>query len=85
VFPLIGAIILHKDVDQNIKVHKASKSFAGNVLWVHIAGSRYSFSYDHAKKAIVMRAGSIQGKEIASFTNETSTRDILRVFEGLSR
>jgi hypothetical protein len=82
VLPLIGAIVLTKDPDQEIKV-LAKEGETKNVLWVSIRGSRYAFSYDHKAGTIVMRRGSTQGEVLANFSNATATPDILAVFDSL--
>jgi hypothetical protein len=82
VLPLVGAIVLFKNPDHEIKV-LTSDGETKNVLWVHIGVSRYAFSYDHSSKSIVMKRGSTHGLVLAHFTNTTTTPEILNAFEAL--
>jgi hypothetical protein len=79
---LVGAIVLFKNPDRNIKVYERDGS-TGNVLWVYIGDSRYAFSYDHESDSIVLKEGSTHGQVLAHFTNATTTPEIERIFEGL--
>jgi hypothetical protein len=79
VLPLIGAIVLFKDTEHEIKV-LAHEGDTKNVLWVHIGGSRYAFSYDHGAGSVVMKRGSTQGEVLAHFTNSTTVPEILNIF-----
>lgn len=73
---LIGAILWRKDADQQIKV-------LTNVLWVHIGGNRYAFSYNHDSGEIEMREGSTQGAVKYVFDNSVSAAQVKTLFEGL--
>lgn len=78
---LAGAIIWRKD-DANIEVFEREGSMA-NVLWVHIGGTRYAFSYDHNTETIEMRQNSTHGEVLHSFSNSTSAREIKEIFRTL--
>ena|ERR1035438_8017037 len=82
VLPLIGAIVLFKSPDHEIKV-LTQDGETKNVLWVHIRDSKYAFSYDHHSESIVMKRGSTQGPVLAHFTNATTVPEILNVFGAL--
>jgi hypothetical protein len=82
VLALVGAIILFKNPDHQIKVF-AREGSTGNVMWVHIGESQYVFSYEHASKSIALRRGTTQGEVVAHFTNATTIPEILHIFEGL--
>jgi hypothetical protein len=82
VLPLIGAIVLFKDADHEVRV-LAQDGETKNVLWAHIGGSRYVFSYDHHSGNVVMKRGSTQGQVLAQFNNATTVPEILGVFERL--
>ena len=82
VLALVGAIVLFKNPDRNIKVF-AREGSTGNVLWVYVAESKYAFSYDHPSRSIVLKQGSTQGEVLAHFTNATTIPEILDVFEHL--
>jgi len=76
--------VLFKDADANIKVMRNREgSGTANVLWVRIGGSRYAISYDHRTKSVALKDGSVQGRVIARFTNDTTVPEILEVFQRL--
>ena len=79
---LVGAIVLFKDADREIKVFTREGEMA-NVMWVHIHGSQYVFSYEHKSQSIVLKRGNTQGEVVVHFTNATTIPDILHTFEGL--
>lgn len=79
---LTGAIIWRKDDDAQIKV-MAQNGETKNVLWVHIGGARYAFSYNHGTSQIEMRKGTTQGATLHTFSNATSLSDLYRIFEKL--
>jgi hypothetical protein len=83
VLALAGAILWRKEDDQPIKVMTGKAGQPTNVLWVHIGGSRYAFSYDHGAGTIEMREGSTQGPTLHSFTNKTPLSDVYNIFEKL--
>jgi hypothetical protein len=78
---LAGAIIWRKD-DSAIKVMEHNGD-TKNVLWVHINGKRYAFSYNHGKEQIEMREKSIQGKVMKTFTNATPISEIKAIFKSI--
>jgi len=82
VVPLVGAIVLFKDPDSEIRVMTREGSMA-NVLWVHIDGTRYAFAYEHDSKSVVLKDGGTQGTVLARFTNRSTVTEILQTFEGL--
>ena|SRR5579885_2641334 len=82
VLPLVGAMLLFKDVDRPIQVRTHAGSPA-NVLWVHIGGAQYVFSYDHEARSIVVKRGTVRGEVLERFTNSTTVPEILRAFETL--
>lgn len=79
---LTGAILWRKEDDQPIRV-MAHNGEAKNVLWVHISGSRYAFSYNHASGEIELRKGSIQGSTLHTFSNQTPLSQVRAIFAGL--
>lgn len=82
VFPLVGAIILFKNPDQDLKVF-AREGSTGNVMWVPIGDATCVFSYEHQTRSIVMKHGTTHGEIVARFTNATTVPEILHIFEGL--
>jgi len=81
---LAGAVVLFKDADASIEGRGEGDSLK-NVLWVHIGGARYAFSYNHRDQSIEIRRGSLRGHVIASFNNQTPPEQIFRTFERLRR
>ena len=79
---LAGAILWRKDDDQPIKV-MAHQGETKNVLWVHIGGQRYAFSYNHDAGQIEMRVGTTQGPTLHTFTNATPLADLHQAFAAL--
>lgn len=78
---LIGHIIRIKDdKDMEVMVKDADMK---NVLWVHIRGNRYAFSYNHDDVKIEVRDGSIKGDVIGSFDNQSNLNLIKKFFESL--
>lgn len=73
---LIGAILWRKDTDQEINV-------LVNVLWVHIGGRRYAFSYNHDSGEIEMREGTTQGAVRHVFTNAVTAASVKNIFSAL--
>lgn len=79
---LAGAILWRKDDDKPIKV-MAHAGETKNVLWVHIGGQRYAFSYNHTTGEIEMREGNTQGPTLHSFTNATPLSSVMAIFKAL--
>jgi hypothetical protein len=79
---LAGAVVLYKDSDQPLEVRGSRGDFK-NVLWAHINGTRYAFSYNHKQQTIEIRRGSLRGTPAASFSNQTPTSQILQIFDDL--
>jgi hypothetical protein len=84
IHPLLGAIIRFKDTDRVLEVRTLAGE-AKNVIWVWIKDVRYALSYDHRTECIDLRERSTSGETVASFTNKSSTAEIIRVFEQLRR
>jgi hypothetical protein len=81
ILAVAGAIIWRKD-DNDLEVFER-QGHMSNVLWVHIGGQRYAFSYNRRTVSIEVRLGSTQGAPVASFTNSTSTREVKEAFARL--
>ena len=82
VLALTGAIIWRKDDTGQIKVMVQSGE-TKNVLWVHIGGTRYAFSYNHATGEIEMRQGTTQGATLHTFSNSMPLSQLYGIFEAL--
>ena len=54
-----------------------------NVLWVTIGQTRYALSYNHNSAAIEVREQTVQGRTLASFTNDSPLADVKRFFGSL--
>lgn len=79
---LAGVVVLFKDADEPIQGRGEGDSLK-NVLWVHIGGVRFAFSYNHQHQSIEIRRRSLQGRVIGSFNNQTPPEQVLRTFERL--
>lgn len=79
---LAGAILWRKNDDEPIRV-MVREGQTANVLWVRIGTTRYAFSYNHDLGQIEMRAGSIQGSVVQTFTNATPLAAIYSYFAEL--
>ena len=82
ILTLAGAVVLFKDTNTPLEAFSRRGSVA-NVLWATINGQRYAFSYDHDNDQIVIRRGSTQGTMVGSFSNRTSARSVIDLFERL--
>ena len=78
---IAGGVIWTKD-DTPIRVLDRDGDMK-NVLWFRVAGRRYAFSYNHDTGEIELRKNSLQGKVIASFSNETTNTEVRDTFESL--
>src|ERR1700730_10305021 len=79
---LVGAIVWRKDEDQPIRV-MAQNGETKNVLWVHMRGQRYAFSYNHIEGQIEMRRGTTQGPTLHTFSNTTPLALVRQIFAAL--
>jgi hypothetical protein len=81
VLALTGAIVWRKGPEP-IRVY-TQKGKTGNVLWAHIAGKKYAFSYDHVNGTIEMRSESIQGPVVRTFSNADTAASVKEFFANL--
>lgn len=79
---LAGAILWRKDESKPIKV-MAQSGETKNVLWVHINGQRYVFSYNHEAGEIELRKENTQGPTLHRFTNSTPLSAVMTIFKAL--
>ena len=79
---LMGHLIRIKDDEHDMEVMEVEGQTA-NVLWVHIRGKRYAFSYNHEKVTIEIREKTVRGQVIESFDNSTDLESIKQFFERL--
>jgi len=79
---LVGAIIWKKDNGESISVMTQNNE-TKNVLWVTINKKRYAFSYNHEIGKIEMKEGTVRGKIIYSFDNDTELSLIRDKFNNL--
>lgn len=52
----------------------------GNVLWCWVQEQRYTFRYDYDEDEIILLRNSLQGPEIARFTNLSTVEDFRKAF-----
>jgi hypothetical protein len=77
---IAGAIIWRKDGP--IRVFEREGKMT-NALWVTVGGRQYALSYSHDDMAIEVRADSMRGEVLASFTNNTAVSEVKKFFEAL--
>ncbi|PSF38458.1 hypothetical protein C7H19_05595 [Aphanothece hegewaldii CCALA 016] len=82
ILALIGAILWKKDEDRPILIREKNGS-SKNLIWTHIKGVKYAFCYNHFTQEIEMYKNGMKGELITTFTNETSFKDIRKVFSNL--
>ena len=70
-------IIAYFDPDSDIEVMT-------NVIWAHINGTRYAFSYEPSKSVIQIKKGSTKGKVLRSIDNSLTVKELINIFESLS-
>lgn len=79
---LAGAVLLFKDRGTDLEC-RGYRGNTGNVLFITIHGKRYVFGYNHKKESVEIREDTGRGRVLASFTNASSLRKIVKLFRGL--
>ncbi|MGM9491903.1 hypothetical protein [Ideonella sp. YS5] len=79
---LSGAILWRKSPQDPVKVN-TKEGAGGNVIWFRVDGMRYVLLYNHELRRIELAEGGRKGELIHTFTNETSTAEVVRIFAGL--
>jgi hypothetical protein len=79
---LAGAVILEKDDNTPLEAGSYRGNVA-NVLWATIHGQRYVFTYNSDDQQVVIKRGTTRGIAVGEFDNNTSTRQIIRIFRQL--
>lgn len=82
VLALAGAVVWRKDPTTPLKVNTRDGQMT-NVLWVEIGGKRYAFSYNHDQQTVEVRAQTLQGAVMRSFSNSTPVNEVKAFFGGL--
>jgi hypothetical protein len=77
-----GAILWRKNPQEPVKVN-TKEGAGGNVIWFRVDGLRYALLYNHELRRIELSEGGRKGELVHTFTNETSTSEVVRVFAGL--
>jgi len=77
-----GAILWRKNPQEPVKVN-TKEGAGGNVIWFRVDAVRYALLYNHELRRIELSEGGRKGELIHTFTNETSTSEVVRVFAGL--
>jgi hypothetical protein len=78
----ISGAILWRKSPEPVKVN-TKEGAGGNVIWFRVDGLRYALLYNHELRRIELSEGGRKGELIRTFTNETSTAEVVRVFAGL--
>jgi hypothetical protein len=79
---IAGAILWRKSPQDPVKVN-TKEGAGGNVIWFRVDGTRYVLLYNHELRRIELAQGGRKGELIHTFTNESSTAEVVRVFAGL--
>lgn len=82
ILALAGAIVLYRDPGTPIEARTYQGSLA-NVVYVTISNTRYALAYEHQHQSVEIRRNSVRGTPVASFTNDTTPQQIIRIFSGL--
>jgi len=78
---IAGAILWRKSPEP-VKVNTKDGA-GGNVIWFRVDGLRYALLYNHELRRIELSEGGRKGELLCTFTNETPTTEVVRVFAGL--
>jgi len=76
IYPALCLIIAYFDPNSDIAV-------MSNVIWAHINGTRYAFSYEPTKSVIQIKKGSTKGKVLYSIDNSLTIKELISIFESL--
>jgi hypothetical protein len=79
---LIGAMLWRKNPGDPLKVN-TKEGEGGNVIWFKVDDTRYALLYSHTDKHIKLMAGGRKGELVQTFTNDTTTNEVAKVFAGL--
>src|SRR3972149_5562807 len=82
ILALAGAVVLFKDPDTQLEV-RTYRGSPANVLFLNINGTRYVLTYNHQQQSVDIKRNSVRGQVVGSFTNATSPRQILQIFQAL--
>lgn len=75
---IAGGVVWRKD-DDPLKVMTRDGKMT-NVLWFTVNQKRYALSYNHDTAEIELRANSLQGQIVASFSNAMTNAQVRAVF-----
>jgi hypothetical protein len=78
---LVGAVLWKKD-DAPIQI-TTNDGRPDKILWIQIGGQRYCLAYNHHEECIDLRAGTLSGEVLHSFTNATPVAEVWQIFENL--
>lgn len=79
---LIGGIMWRKKPGDPIKVN-TKEGAGGNVIWFRVDSIRYVLLYSHEERFIKLMEGGRKGEILQTFTNDTPTGELVRIFAGL--
>ena len=82
IYPILGLIVLKLDPNSEIEVRSYSDA-PGNMLWVHINGTRYAFRYDHDDDTIEIRNNNYKGAILHRINNHSTISDLKTIFDSL--
>ena len=78
----ISGAILWRKSPEPVKVN-TKEGVGGTVIWFRVDGLRYALLYNHELRRIELSEGGRKGELLCTFTNETPTAEVVRVFAGL--
>lgn len=79
---LIGGIMWRKKPGDPIKVN-TKVGAGGNVIWFRVDATRYVLLYSHEERFIKLMKDGRKGELLQTFTNDTPTSELVRVFASL--
>jgi hypothetical protein len=82
---LVGALLLYKDPDANMRITPPILGTRGSVLYVSIGKWKYVIYYNGASSNILLRLGGLRGDIVASFSNRTPLGQLADVFQKLRK
>lgn len=72
-----GAVFLCSTGEIEVRTYNGSMA---NMLWFEVKGQRYALAFNHGTQAIELRDCTKEGRVLASFTNDTPTSEVRRIF-----
>ena|ERR1019366_1547838 len=81
-FALIGAVVLYRDPDSEIRVDPRA-GLRPSVLWFSIGRCQYALHYNKESANVLLRRRTTDGDIVAGFSDRTNIRNLADVFKEL--